>query len=137
MTTPRNLCAAQYIRMSTDHQDLSPDMQKAAIEAYATQLCARLRATPARIDGHSIPMSVSIGVAYARGNPSLESLLTIADRFVYVAKAKGRDRWEDHDSAGPAIRSGQADQPGQPGAPESASRRPAGTTLREAAPTAP
>jgi DNA invertase Pin-like site-specific DNA recombinase len=37
MTTSRNLCAAQYIRMSTDHQDLSPDMQKAAIDAYASR----------------------------------------------------------------------------------------------------
>jgi DNA invertase Pin-like site-specific DNA recombinase len=27
--------AAQYLRMSTDHQDLSPDMQKAAIQLYA------------------------------------------------------------------------------------------------------
>lgn len=33
----RTRCAAQYIRMSTDRQDLSPDMQREATEAYARQ----------------------------------------------------------------------------------------------------
>src|SRR3954469_1800771 len=34
MTTP-SIRAAQYIRMSTDKQDLSPTLQKEAIAAYA------------------------------------------------------------------------------------------------------
>nr|WP_255520288.1 recombinase family protein [Ramlibacter aurantiacus] len=35
MNIPPHSCAAQYIRMSTDQQDLSPDIQKAAIQEYA------------------------------------------------------------------------------------------------------
>ncbi len=35
MTSSKLQCAAQYIRMSTDHQDLSPEMQMQAIAAYA------------------------------------------------------------------------------------------------------
>jgi DNA invertase Pin-like site-specific DNA recombinase len=37
VTTDRSCAAVQYIRMSTDHQDLSPEVQTVAIQAYAAR----------------------------------------------------------------------------------------------------
>ncbi len=65
----------------------------------ANGICDRVRANPYEQDGLTIPITVSIGMALVREGNSVESLISVADRRVYLAKAMGRDRVVDRRSA--------------------------------------
>lgn len=57
------------------------------------RLCERVRQTPAQVQGQSVPLSISVGVAEAM--PSLPNLMAVireADQMLYGAKQAGRDR---------------------------------------------
>lgn len=64
--------------------------------ALAQRLRQRIRDEPARAAGHTVPCTVSIGVAClaadGAGPSSIESLMRRADAALYLAKAEGRDR---------------------------------------------
>jgi len=61
-----------------------------ALYAYRDEL-ARTRS----IDGHSLDLSVSVGVSTSRGTArSADELLRQADEAMYSAKRNGRGRWE-------------------------------------------
>lgn len=67
--------------------------------AAARQTAERLRGAVAEMrvenQGHSIPVSVSIGIAtLSREDTSLETLMARADQALYRAKANGRNRVE-------------------------------------------
>jgi len=57
----------------------------------ATRLCRRVHRLEIPVS-HDASLSISIGVAIARGGDSLESLLERADRAMYDAKLHGRNR---------------------------------------------
>ncbi len=50
-------------------------------------------------DGHDVALSVSVGLAVARGRASSADLLRQADQAMYRAKQNGRARWEAFDAA--------------------------------------
>lgn len=61
--------------------------------ALAERLRADIARTPVTTDGGTIPVTVSIGVAFARsGDGTFETVLKRADDALYAAKAAGRDR---------------------------------------------
>lgn len=57
-------------------------------------------AAPFSLDGHSIKISASVGVAVYREDASndLDSLLRYADHAMYIAKQAGRNRWHVFDA---------------------------------------
>ena len=69
------------------------------IRETLTALCDAVRANPFEQDLLTIPITVSIGLALMREGASVEELVSIADRRVYLAKAMGRDRVVDRTSA--------------------------------------
>ncbi|MBX3272527.1 MAG: GGDEF domain-containing protein [Sandaracinaceae bacterium] len=64
--------------------------------AHAASLGERIRAATAAArfvhDGRVIPVSVSVGVAAARADDTVEALVERADRALYRAKQEGRNR---------------------------------------------
>lgn len=67
----------------------------APIEALATQLtdfCERLAATPVLVDGQSLRVTVSAGVAVREPGMPFDDLYADADRALYEAKLAGRNR---------------------------------------------
>lgn len=74
-----------------------------AVCGMAAGWCRTLAATPLQVDGQSISMTMSIGVSHHQAGSTLETLLVEADRFVYQAKAQGRNRVVDA-SASPRVR---------------------------------
>ena len=66
----------------------------------ALEIAERIRAAvaqPATIDGHTIEISVSVGVAWSGDSDepvSTDRLLVIADKAMYLAKTSGRNRVE-------------------------------------------
>lgn len=68
-----------------------------APEAIAQKLVARLQ-EPFIVDGKSLRVTTSIGVAYcARPPPDQDKLMRIADEALYAAKAAGRNTWRTVD----------------------------------------
>jgi diguanylate cyclase (GGDEF)-like protein/PAS domain S-box-containing protein len=63
------------------------------IAALADRIRAALEVPVAFVDGSSLPLSASIGMAYDAGHPP-ERLLRDADAALYRAKEKGRNRVE-------------------------------------------
>jgi diguanylate cyclase (GGDEF)-like protein len=53
---------------------------------------ARIAARPFAYDGRPVPVTVSVGVAQARAEDTVEALIDRADRMLYRAKREGRDR---------------------------------------------
>jgi diguanylate cyclase (GGDEF)-like protein/PAS domain S-box-containing protein len=70
-------------------QDLRDDGD--VVEA-ARRVMEAFRA-PFRIDGREVPLSVSLGIAWAGGNDTVDVLLRNADLALNEAKARGRDRF--------------------------------------------
>jgi diguanylate cyclase (GGDEF)-like protein/PAS domain S-box-containing protein len=65
--------------------------------AEAVSLAARVMRTvqqPVRLGGESLSPSLSIGVALSAADDDADSVLAIADRALYAAKAAGRSRWQ-------------------------------------------
>ena len=55
---------------------------------------ARVQAQPLLVDGQSVPLSISLGVFFTRGElPSVDALLVRAHLALLRAKRNGRDCW--------------------------------------------
>ncbi|WP_397543630.1 diguanylate cyclase [Roseovarius salis] len=77
----------------------------------AERLRARLREAPVIVEGESVQITASFGVAVLAGSAELEAGIARADAALYAAKLQGRDRVT---SAGPA---GQGSGPDAPPGP--------------------
>ena len=77
------------------------------VRAAAQALCDTVRTSPFEQDSLTISITVSIGLALVREGGSVEELVSIADRRVYLAKAMGRDRVVDRTSARRAAAAGR------------------------------
>lgn len=71
---------------------LVPIPGEAAAFVVAERLRAAMEATPYRLEGQRIPITLSIGVSVHRHGATLRQLLDEADRRAYRAKADGRNR---------------------------------------------
>ena len=73
-----------------------PQTNQAGAEALARRLLQQVHARPARVNGHEVAYTVSIGLAVSPpDNPvaeAFERLMAQADQALYQAKALGRDR---------------------------------------------
>lgn len=78
---------------------LLPDTTQAGAMQLAQQLCRAVEASRCRVDGTEIAVTVSIGVFGGRLEPSdsWDMLIAAADRALYRAKDKGRNRVEAAD----------------------------------------
>ncbi len=85
-----------------------PDTNLEVARKVAERLRESIAEHPLWVDQQRIPITVSLGVAAARGDVQLEQLLQESDRAMYLAKRNGRNRvaWVDnkpvHLSAGSA-----------------------------------
>lgn len=79
--------------------------------AAARAIAERVRATVAAIPSPLGPLTLSIGVATAPGTCSAEVLTEAADRALYAAKRKGRDRVESESTLVGARRTPDGDAP--------------------------
>jgi diguanylate cyclase (GGDEF)-like protein/PAS domain S-box-containing protein len=71
------------------------DDTEAAAAAAAAESCLRLLAAPARIQGHEIFISGSIGISlFPADGQDAETLLASADLAMYRAKAEGRNTFQ-------------------------------------------
>ena len=78
-------------------------MSREDAEAIATRLCSVL-AQPFSIAGQVVRISGSLGIAlHPDDGIDDEALVARADRCMYLAKERGRNRWVSHDEASPAI----------------------------------
>lgn len=69
-------------------------------------------AAPMVVDGHELRVTVSVGIAIARGGvESGEELLRRADHAMYSAKQSGKARWELYDPDRPVARAESTPQP--------------------------
>jgi diguanylate cyclase len=70
---------------------LLPEADAAGAEAVAARLVTALAAAPIEVDGDTVPLAISVGMALfdADGCPPAEDLLAAADRAMYMAKAAG------------------------------------------------
>ena len=74
---------------------LLPSTGLAAAQAVANRLVALVETMPALVDGGSIGLTVSAGVAQMDDSvEGLDALMKRADQALYVAKARGRNRVE-------------------------------------------
>lgn len=74
---------------------LLPDTEQQTAEHIANRILESLTTTPWLTDRGQVPVSASLGVACAnKKHHVLEDLLAEADRALYEAKAKGRNRVE-------------------------------------------
>jgi diguanylate cyclase (GGDEF)-like protein len=72
-----------------------PNMDLDAAVAAAERVRAAFMQAAIEIDGHPVHGSLSAGITITTDSTvSLDSLLSIADEALYVAKAKGRNRVE-------------------------------------------
>lgn len=72
---------------------LLPETDPKAAMQVAERLRASIAATPFKVTGNEIPVTVSIGVATKDENTlHLETLIARADQAMYIAKHKGRNR---------------------------------------------
>lgn len=74
---------------------LAPDLHQGAGQALAERIRAVVAASPVRIDGRELPLTVSVGVAEAEPHErDMSTTLRRADKALYVAKHGGRNRVE-------------------------------------------
>jgi diguanylate cyclase (GGDEF)-like protein len=73
---------------------LLPDSPEVAAAALAERIRSEVASKPLDVNGRSIHVTVSVGVASESGEalPPLESMLARADEALYAAKNQGRDR---------------------------------------------
>lgn len=60
--------------------------------AAATRIRDRLAHTPCQFDDHSLPVTLSMGIARSREGLHLSDVIELADRRLYAAKSAGRDQ---------------------------------------------
>ena len=60
----------------------------------AERLRALIEANPLEVDQHQIGLTVSVGVAQCAGEESADAVLKRADKAMYLAKERGRNRVE-------------------------------------------
>ncbi len=68
------------------------DAATEAADAMAASVCAAM-AEPLTVDGHTLPLGTSIGIAVSRPDSDRDRLMTDADQALYAAKAAGRSTW--------------------------------------------
>ena len=74
------------------------DVNSAASVSQAVERVMTLSNRRAAIDGHELPMSMSVGVAmFPRDGDDFESLMQCADTAMYRAKAAGRNAYRFYD----------------------------------------
>jgi diguanylate cyclase (GGDEF)-like protein len=75
-----------------------PGADVAAAKAFAERLCERIGNSPLLLNGSRIPFTVSIGVTHLRiSDTDPDVALARADKFLYRAKERGRNRVEVDD----------------------------------------
>ena len=85
-----------------------PDCDLAAARARLTQICLQVKGKVLMFRGQKLPtVTVSVGLAtLSETLPDGESLITAADKAMYLAKTNGRDRIEEFltpEAAGPEL----------------------------------
>jgi diguanylate cyclase (GGDEF)-like protein len=78
---------------------LLPGASPEAAYVIADRVRHAFAAAPRRFGDHGVGATVSAGVATTTGGDSLEALLEAADRALYRAKDRGRNRVERRDAA--------------------------------------
>lgn len=71
---------------------LLSDADQAQALAIAERARARVAAHPIRTDDQEIPVTVSIGIGYSSDQSPLNQLIDNADKALYMAKNRGRNR---------------------------------------------
>jgi diguanylate cyclase (GGDEF)-like protein len=72
---------------------IAPDLRDTEAEFFFEGLRARIEALQIEFAGEAIPVTTSVGVCIGR-RPSLDQMISEADRVLYLAKAGGRNRVE-------------------------------------------
>lgn len=72
---------------------LLPEIDAAGAYESATRLCASI-AGPVQVDGHEIPVTVSLGAGSSEPGEDLAQLMKRVDEALYRAKRSGRNRFE-------------------------------------------
>ena len=78
-----------------------PNADRPGAAAVAERLRALVESQPLRSDQHTIPVTVSIGVALCTRGDSAETVLKRADGAMYLAKQNGCNRVEVAESPVP------------------------------------
>ena len=73
---------------------IAPSCPLEMAAAIADRIVAGIRQTPVNVPGHSFCVTLSAGVTAGSGSSGAEELIMTADRALYRAKSKGRDRVE-------------------------------------------
>jgi diguanylate cyclase (GGDEF)-like protein len=63
----------------------------------AHAICEETRSNPFVVGGERVPMTVSIGVAHYAAGGRLETMVARADRYLFLAKARGGDQALDRE----------------------------------------
>ena len=71
-----------------------PELQLDAAKTMAQKICHAVKSKQPVLDGHTITLTVSGGVAQLHQGDSAETLFERADTALYLAKERGRDRVE-------------------------------------------
>jgi diguanylate cyclase (GGDEF)-like protein len=71
---------------------LSSGVSPAALATHLIAFCDRVRSTPVLVNGLSVRVTISAGVALHDQGGSFEELYSEADRALYAAKAAGRNQ---------------------------------------------